>query len=288
MLSVIIRGVEYDLEAIASLVAHDGWGLAPFHRLSERGPQQHGDTDVGYYLDPRIGNLVFQLKTSTLDDMYETPRQTLLGLFSPANSLTLKFAMPYGDRSIDCKTVDVQMPWEQKEWAAQKVSIALKAPDPTFYDPTALYKIFQIGAGSDTWEVPFEVPWTVGASTINTEGRIVYAGNAPCYPVIRITGPLEDALIFHVELGLTLSFDGVTIANGDYYEIDLRYGRKSILNASGTNKIADLTSASDLAEFRIAPDPDAGGGVNSFIVTGKSATTVTKVTITYYNRYLGI
>ena len=35
------------------------WGMAPLHRITQRGPFQNGDTDVDFRLDPRIINLPF-------------------------------------------------------------------------------------------------------------------------------------------------------------------------------------------------------------------------------------
>ncbi len=88
--------------------------------------------------------------------------------------------------------------------------------------------------------------------------------------------------------GEKLDFTGTTVAAGHYYDIDCRYGRKSVKDEAGTNEIADLTSDSDLATFHLAAEPEAGGGVNSLRLTGSAVTTATKVELTYDTRYLGI
>lgn len=292
MLDLIVEGTTYSLDdgTYCYFTGDDGTGMAQVKDLAERGPQQHGDSDRGYYMEPRFIRLFLDIEADSFAELYQK-RQTLLGLFRPSfRDLKLRYTLDTDFiRQIDCHFIgDMQMPSSDQRPFAQKLVVGLKANDPTWYDPTALYSIFQIGGGADTWEVPFEVPFTVGASTIGIGNTINYLGNAPCYPVIRIVGPLEDAIIYNKQLDLSLSFDGTTIAGGDYYEIDLRYGRKTVLDAAGANQIADLTSDSDLAEFRLAPDPDAPDGENTIIVEGTSATTATKVTVTYYNRYVGI
>jgi phage-related protein len=151
-----------------------------------------------------------------------------------------------------------------------------------------LNQLFTIGAGTDTWEVPFPVPFKVGASTIDSNIAISYDGNAPSYPIIRITGVATDPVLTNETLGLKLDFTGTTIAAADYYEIDLRYGRKTVVDSAGANQLADLTTDSDISSFRIAADPDAPGGINSLNFTCTAATLATACTVVYYERYIGI
>lgn len=113
-------------------------------------------------------------------------------------------------------------------------------------------------------------------------GTISNAGNYPAYPIITITGPIADAVLTNVTTSETLDFDGITIASGETRVIDCRYGYKTVKDATGTNKIADLTAASDLAMFHLEP------GNNAFTLTGTSTDANTKVTITFNTRYLGI
>ena len=40
---------------------YDGFGMPPSHRLTERGPLQHGETDLGYLLDPRLIQIAVKL-----------------------------------------------------------------------------------------------------------------------------------------------------------------------------------------------------------------------------------
>jgi hypothetical protein len=62
---------------------------------------------------------------------------------------------------------------------------------------------------------------------------------------------------------LKLDFAGTTIAAGDWYEIDLRYGVKTIKDSNGVNKISALSANSNLATFRLF-----AGASNYIAMTG--------------------
>ena len=292
-ISVIVRGNEHQLdgENPYAYLGHDGLGAAPLHRLTERGPQQHGDTDLGYRLDPRLFTLLFQIQAADAVTFWDQ-RADLIGYFAPYHTPDIKFELKNGDiRYIKCFHVgELTMPDDAYMGTIQRVAIQLKAPDPTFYDPTGVAVTFALGGGGDAFVIPHEVPHGVGASTIDQVTVIAYAGNWLSYPhLIRITGPIADCVITNETTGEKLDFTGTTIAGGDYYDIDCRYGQKTVVDSSGVNKIADLTSDSDLATFHLAPDSaEAPGGNNSIRVTGSSVTEATGVAVNYYDRYLGI
>jgi hypothetical protein len=126
------------------------------------------------------------------------------------------------------------------------------------------------------------VPWTFGGVSIDTELAIDYQGTWLEYPEIVILGPLDDFQIEHMESGDILDFEGASIESNDYYRIDLRYGYKTVLDSTGVNKVAGLTTASDLATWRLQP------GTNTIRFAGMNAGPATRISINYYNRYLGI
>jgi len=289
--SVIIGSNEYSLDdgTLVRLVGHDGWGMAPLHRISDRGPEQHGETDLGYRLDPRYGTLVFRLAVTELDTMYSR-RNTLITRFAPQNNPILKFDLDYGERRIACHYVgDMSLPWSPNDWATQKLAVRLKAADPTFYDPTERSITFGLGGGGDAFEIPLAIPWEIGASTLDQTVGIDYAGNWLTYPHrIRIAGPITDAVITNVTTGEVLDFTDTTIGDGDYYDIDCRYGYKTVVDADGNNVIDDLTEDSDLGTWHLAADPEAPAGHNDINVTGSAVDEGTEVYVSYYDRFLGI
>lgn len=283
---LIRNGVAYSLDdgSIAKLIGDDGWGMTPLRRLSERGPLQHGETDRDFRLDARVGAIVLLIEGADEDALY-TRREMMLNLFAPAGEpLSLRWTYPSRTRQIDVHlSGGMEMGQGQRGVWNQKVAITLRAPDPTFYDPAGAAATFALGGGGDALEIPLEVPMVVGASTIDASAVVTNDGNWLSYPhLIRITGPIEDAVITNSTTGEKLDFTGVTLGGGETIDLDLRYGRKTVVDETGANRIADLTPDSDLATWHLEP------GENSIRVTGLSATEATRVEISWLERYLGI
>jgi hypothetical protein len=293
-LSVVVGGVEYDISQgeTAWLQDWDNLGMADLHRLSERGSQQDGETDQGYRLDPRYPTLV--LGSANLSKgAYWDSRAKLLRVFRPgASVIILKCTLDNGDvRQLDCWYFGgMNMANKDREGRHQKVGVVLKAPDPTFYDPTGEALTFSLGGGTDEFVVPYEVPYKMGASTIDASIAVDYVGSATSYPhLIRISGPITNPIISNGASGDTLDFTGTTIADGDYYDIDCRYGYKTVTSKAGTNRLDKLTAGSDLATFALLPAEDGSATrANVIRVRGSAVTAETKVEISYYDRFIGI
>jgi hypothetical protein len=291
-LEAIVGGTTYNLinGTYAYWIGEDGTGNAPSRRITEQGPLQHGDTDVDVRLDPRVFMESFILTPASLSDHY-TMRSALLAVFRPsATKMNLRWTLDNGAvRQIDCAVIGgPTFSSAEREGFAQKMVVQFRANDPTFYDPTQNATTFGVGGGAGAFSFPLSFPVSFGGSTVNQTSTISYAGTWRDYPTIVIVGPITNPIITNVTTGDILDFTGITIIAGDSYTIDCRYGFKTIVNAAGTNKIADLTDASDLATFSLEAAPDATGGLNDLRVTGTSANAVTQVYIRYYNRYVGI
>lgn len=272
------------------VVAHDGLGLAPLHRLVERGPMQHGQTDVGYRLDPRVFSLVALLEGTDRQDLY-TKRSSLQTFLSPGAALSLLFTLDDGSkRQIDCKALDAPLPHDARTaYAAQLVALRFVAADPTLYDPVGRMVAFALAGGGSGTAVPLAVPFTVGASTMDQVVPIQYTGNVLALPWrIRIGGPITSPVIRNLSTGEKLDFTAYTIGNSDYYDIDCRYGYKTVTDKAGANKIAELSTDSDLATFHLAPHPEADEGRNDIMVTGTAVDGDTEIYLNYYPRWLGI
>lgn len=289
---VITHGIEHRLDGKSpyAFVGHDGLGLPMLSRFSIKGAQQHGVTDQGYRLDAREFTLLFQIEASTPAEMWSY-RNQLLGWFAPYQNPILDLVLQGGtQRRIAGHAVgDMGMGDQDRRGFYQLLAVRLRAPDPSFYDPDGEVEEFGLGAGGDTFDVPTAVPSGIGASAIDQTKGIDYGGTWQTNPVIRIYGPITNPVITNQTTGEVLDFTGTTIADGDYYEIDTRYGQKSVEEDDGTNRIDKLSDDSDLATFHIEPDsPDAPGGSNSIKVTGSSANANTALRMTFFNRYIGI
>ena len=292
MIEAIVAGIAYDLSNIAEFIFQEesDLGMADVRRLTEAGPLQHGVTDVGFRLDARK----FRLKLATNSDdaaALDERRAKLLRIFKPRmTALAIRKTLADGSlRQIDCHfSGGLSFRTSDRRGMVQVEVIELLAPDPTFYDPTAVAVPFGLTGGGGSFGVPLAVPWNVGSSVLNQAKAIEYAGTWQADPVVTIYGPITNAVITNETTGLKLDFTGVTIDAGAYYVIDTRYGYKTVAEDDGTNRIAALTDDSDLATFHLAAEPDAPGGVNSVRVTGTGVTAATQVYLSYFTRYVGI
>lgn len=289
----IVGGVEYDLNYgdPAKFEGEDDLGMPPLHRLEERGPQQHGSTDRGYRLDPRFPTYVFGIPAWSPSEL-RTKRQELLRIFRPTRQITMKHILETGAiRYLDCYYYGgMKMPAQDRRGGIfQKVAVILKTDDPTFYDPEGKSITIELGGGGGSWPFPWQIPWTIGASSIDLTEVLEYTGDVATFPtIIRITGPITNAIITNLATGEKLDFTGTTIAGGDYYDIDLRYGLKAIVDKAGADKFSKLTSDSDHATWHIAADDEVADGKNTIRVQGSAITESTKVEINYFNRSSGI
>ena len=81
--------------------------MAPSHRLTQRGPMQHGETDVGFRLDAASFGFTIGMKALSLSDQYAL-RQTMIRAFAPtAEALQVRVTLPDGEvRQRDAYLVD--------------------------------------------------------------------------------------------------------------------------------------------------------------------------------------
>jgi len=292
-LDVIVNGIEYSLDdgTYCQHLGHDGVGMMPSHRLTQRGPMQHGVTDLGFRGDPRTVQLALLIEGMSMSN-YWARRTALMNLFKPTNdALKLRFTLENGDvRQLDCQFVgNMNLGSQEKMRYTHAAGVTLRAADPSFYDPVSKTAIFALGGGSAAFEIPMAIPLNIGVSTLNQAVTIDYDGSWLAYPYrIRITGPITDACVTNLATDEKLDFDGTTIAAADYYDIDCRYAYKTVLDSSDVNKIADLTEDSDLATWHLAADPDITDGQNGIQVSGTSVTAATEVIIQWFDRFVGI
>lgn len=163
---------------------------------------------------------------------------------------------------------------------------------------TAVWRDRTIGGRSWPVALPYAAAYNIALTAIQRNGivlsvagsafpvALVYAGDVDSYPVITITGPLANPVLTNLVTGDTLDFTGGTVGSADTWTIDTRYGRKSVLNASGSSVANYLSDASDLATFRLVSDPIAPGGTNTITMGGSAQGTAAAATLSWYNRYL--
>lgn len=290
--ALIVDGVSHALSGgspywVESVV---GVGAAGVRRLAQRGPMQHGVSDVGFRLEPReLGMvLVFDAGSAALAD---GQRDELWALLRPTDvAMQLRCVRDDGSiRQIDVFVtgmVDAPARAGERENGIQRVGVRFWAPNPIWYEPTQRHVRFETSSAG--LAVPMAVPMVAAAFVeMNMVTALAYAGSFDEYPVITLTGPMTDAVLTNETSGDALDFTGTTIDAGASYVLDLRYGYKTVTEDDGTNRLGALTNDSDLATWRLLAAPDAPGGVNSVRFACDDATGATSVTMSYYRRYMG-
>jgi hypothetical protein len=262
-----------------------GLGMAPLTRFAERGPAQHGDTDLGFRLDPRAVAFVFGVHGTSWGDL-EQARALLLSRFPPGRQVIWRWTQANGVvRQLDTVFNGGLTPdasdRDTGTWFL-RVAMTFKAPDPTFYDPSEVVNTFALPETGGAFTIPLPIPFGIGGSSLDEAIAVSYGGTWPTFPVIRVLGPIESPAVFNDTTGEQLRLPGLAVPSGDWIEFDLRYGTKTVRDQAGANRLAALSDDSDLATWHLEP------GINALRVTGGNVTLATEVQVRYHRRYVGI
>lgn len=288
--------IEYQLHApgVRTVLTDEGTGMPPIEYVTQRGPFQHGETLISFYLRPRIVQMLIRGQNTSRNN-YWASRAELLDHLRPNRQLTanglatgrLRKHLSNGQvRDVDCliqqgpnfNPRDIKN-WDS--WAWQEV-LRFIAFNPITYDPTLQTLIRTYSAS----QLVFPITFPIQFSTTQSVNQITYTGTWLSYPTITVTGPISSFAIYNETIDEKLELAAQLLA-GESLTITLEYGSKTITKSDGTNLIGLLTTDSGLGTFHIAPSPVATGGVNNFTIITPGATSSTVVTITYYNRYIG-
>ena len=275
------------------VVTIDGIDVPAVDAITEQGPLQDGDSDLDMRLNARVVQLLLQATTRAAPYDHETNRALFNKIFAPSTRLgTLQITYDNGNQfAIAARCLgNAGVKRGLEEDRLLRAAVAFRCPDPLWYDPTEHVLSFGVAAGGGSFQVPTAVPTGLGASTINQTLTINYAGTYKEYPQITIYGPITNPKITNVATGKKIDFTGFSLIAGDYYTIDLRYGRKYVYKNGVTTDIhtGETSTDSNLATFAIEANPIATDGVNPITVTGTGANSNTQVYLRYFDRYAGI
>ena len=274
----LINGTDTTTGLTFSYLGDQGFGLAPLHRITTRGPLQQGDSDIDFRLDPRVMQLPLVVantsQTAPRYRHYEI-RNKMLYIFRPQTSAILRsrvFASSGTIAITDERNIAVRVlgglsfDVDPNSWHVRTV-VQLRADDPTWY------------AGAEITGNRFSV--TYQNANINGSQVLANAGNWPTFPIIRLNGPITNPVITNSTAGQAITITA-TIGAGAFYDIDLEYGKKTVVDNLGVNRISTVSAASALATWSLLP------GNNTVSITGTGTTGATNAVFQYYHRYTGI
>ncbi len=291
-LRVIVDGTTYDLNDLTTYthLRSAGFGMPPVRRLTQQGPMQHGVSDVGYRLQPRILQLVMFIDEDD-EDAYWGRRNAILDIFKPSDTV-LQLQTVHGAgvvRQLDCHySGGLELGSDGRMGWAHRMGIELYCPEPSWYNPTADIVTYT-GTLVGGLYFPALVPLLFSGGTYVDNTDITYVGTWRSYPTVLITGPCDRAIVENLTTDEKLDMT-YTLLAGESITIDCSYGVKTAIKQPGdVNMIGYLSSDSDLATFHLEPAPVAPLGINDMQVTIVGAeATIGLVTISYYSRYIGV
>jgi len=140
------------------LLSARGMGGAPVRRVTAQGPTQHGDSDLGYRLQPREVELVIGFRADT-DAALDAHRDTLVSIFKPLTSTPVYLRVTRDDgevRQLDCYAVGeikIDLVPEHRPGHYHRATVRLRAPEAAWYEtvPGTITVTGTAGTGENWW-----------------------------------------------------------------------------------------------------------------------------------------
>lgn len=165
------------------------------------------------------------------------------------------------------------------------LDIELLAHDPTFYADTESTTEIPLGwLTGGGFAAPVVAPIFVQDGTVAAErpGWVTNAGDAPAWPVIRVTGPCSNVTITHIATGRALALPTLTLAAGQWAEIDTRPGYRTVTRENGGNASTHLSAASRVDLFSLPP------GQSEMRWTAFDNTNTARLRLTWRDAYIAL
>lgn len=294
------------------VLQEEAYGMPEIEYVTQRGPFQHGETLVDYFLKPRVIQLLVRHKycseqgywdgRANILDILRPNRGLIRGGIRPISSIgpisltwapvprssgILRKIFPNGQK----RDLDVHIEsgpgfaphrsgWDEY---AYEEALRFVAHNPVWYDPVQKSIVLSPMAEELVFPATFSI---VFGSTSSSHGYISYAGTWEEYPRIVIYGPITNPTVTNETTGEKISFV-FTVNPGDSIDINLSYSVKSATLRGGTiNMLPYITTDSDLTTFHIHP-----GYNNHILVSGEVLPhwyPFGGVTVYWHDRYIGV
>lgn len=282
-----------------ALLTEEGLGMPLISYLTQKGPSQHGETIVGYRLQPRTIQLLVRQNSCDRIAYWEN-RSILIDNIRPNNTpigstAKGKLRKLFQDGSMrDIDVVIDQGPiftardlsvWD--EWGFTE-TLRFIAHDPTFYNPVEKSIAFSdLNDPSSFLIFPFSFDLIFGGYTYGTSSILTYTGSWQAYPRIVITGPAENLLLINLSTSEVIELN-YNVSAGQTITIDLAFGVKTVVDNTGRNLAGAISLQSNLDTFHFAPSPEVTNGQNYLYVYASGTTDDSSVIFYYNERFIGI
>lgn len=262
----------------AAHLSLDGAGVPNMVRNFMAFSRDDGGIDKGVRLNERrmVWKLLIDAQT---ESSFDSKRDALWDIFRPLDDpLRIRVTKANGDvRQINCY-VDGPIDVAPGPGYLAMVSVPLVAPDPLWYRPTLSVSTITSLPGPPGFNI-----------------NLLYGQNGATWhewPIVKITGPITDAelvtqLASNIYVG-HIDFRGHTIPAGSTYTIDLRPGRKTVVDQTGASKLGLLGTSYRLAHFRLYAEPQKTSGDNLIACYHAGASAGAEIRFEMYSRYISL
>jgi hypothetical protein len=169
--------------------------------------------------------------------------------------------------------------WGMGALGSFTIACQLEQPDPYLYTLTP--QILSLGALSNaSLTFPLTFPLTFGTMT-GASGTIVNSGNTNAFPLVTIIGGCTPQSITNVTTGVSMSFNPITLNDGDIMTIDMNPSTCGITLYT----ISTLTIANRM-DLKIGNWISCLPGNNIFSFARNSLETIQHCTVTLLSRYI--
>lgn len=242
-----------------------GMSGAVVRRVTERGPAQVGDTDVGFRLEPRIIELTIGFYATT-DAILDGYRDSLTQFFKPLTSTVINLTVTRDDgaiRQLDCYTVDeIKIDWVKEHRAGHfhNATIKLRAPEPAYYNPTPGTVTVSGSAGTAT-------DWYLAGGAIGTSSVLMSGGTPTQGQAWSYAGSIAHTTSYTLAIRATQESFG-TADKYMFYVDNTSLLENDIVLRAATSRYAANTSADGGGDLGTAFMP--AGTTNYYIRHGTS------------------
>lgn len=260
----------FDVGESRFVISSEGTGMPEMEDITQRGPFQHGETLLDYFLRPTIIQLIVLLKGCSRDEYWRN-RQLLADAIRPnrGNNGIGKLRRIFShDRAfiagvnrdvrpqrmeIECKIIQGPKfePRDLDRYSEREIKETLRfiSYNPTWKVPE-LIKSNHAAYQEEQLIFPAEFPIIFGSTYMYFTFNLTYLGNWLEYPTILVKGPAKNPEIINNTTGEKLKLN-YNVQAGRTAVFGLTYGDKFVKEYN----TADLT-AYELAYEALHPNKD--------------------------------
>jgi hypothetical protein len=271
-------------------LATGGFGAPPVEWETKAGYKQDGATVNGYKIGVRTITATWyeDVALGCTRAEYWEKRGNIQAFLRPDRApFTFTLVQPNGiKRALQ---VYPQQGWIFPELSNEedaftiRETIPLLAFDPIWYDPQVTSVV-----GTNVENAQLVYPFSYGVNNGRIYGvfktstaAINYTGTWDAYPTLTLTGPYTNVNITLNGARITLE---TAIVAGETRTITTQQGKISVVDGLGNNKISELSTTSNIIDFKLLPPPiQTGQNVVSAVFEGSTLTTA--IQIQFNTRY---